>query len=85
MSVTLGIDTSNYTTSVALYDDETDVMKSCGKLLPVENRERGLQQSKALFLHTRQLPEVLEDAFSLFNKRPDCVCVSEKPRSVDGS
>ncbi len=85
MSVTLGIDTSNYTTSVALYDDETDVMKSCGKLLPVENGERGLQQSKALFLHTRQLPEVLEDAFSLFNKRPDCVCVSEKPRSVDGS
>ena len=86
MSIVLGIDTSNYTTSVAIYNSETNEMISKGKLLEVESGERGLQQSKALFLHTRQLPLVLEDAFSCYNgDKLDAVCVSSTPRSVDGS
>jgi len=86
MSVFVGIDTSNYTTSVAIYDTQKGVLKNCKKLLPVNAGEKGLMQSKALFEHTRQLPEVLEAAFSSFNElKIDGVGVSEKPRNVDGS
>lgn len=90
MSAYIGIDTSNYTTSVAVFDDSIGMI-SRKKLLPVESNERGLMQSKALFCHIRQLPEVSEAAFSAFydkgGKRSDIrgVCVSEKPRSVEGS
>ena len=36
MSLYLGIDTSNYTTSTALYDSETGQMRQCKRLLPVQ-------------------------------------------------
>ncbi len=86
MSVVLGIDTSNYTTSAALYDTQSGEMIMSGRLLEVPSGEKGLRQSNALFLHTRQLPLVLEDAFSRFSKaKPDAICVSSAPRSVDGS
>ena len=53
----LGIDTSNYTTSVALAD-ETGYRQQ-RKLLSVGEGERGLRQSDALFLHTVNLPALL--------------------------
>lgn len=56
--LTLGIDTSNYTTSVAIYDGE-NILKNCKKLLPVKDGERGLRQSDAVFYHTNQLADVL--------------------------
>ena len=37
MSYYLGIDTSNYTTSVALYNSETNEVISKKKLLPVKH------------------------------------------------
>ena len=52
----LGIDTSNYTTSVALFDSITGRMKQQKKLLPVASGNLGLRQSDAVFHHTRQLP-----------------------------
>lgn len=58
MSVFLGIDTSNYTTSAALAD-ENGILQSEKKLLCVESGQRGLRQSDALFLHTKQLPEII--------------------------
>ena len=66
MSVILGFDTSNYTTSVAIYNSNTNEMISCGKLLDVKSGERGLRQSDALFLHTKQLPDVIKQAFSQY-------------------
>ena len=62
MRAVLGIDTSCYTTSVAcfggsvLYDGRT--------VLPVQKGDRGLRQSEGVFLHTRQLPPLVETAFS---------------------
>ena len=50
----LGIDTSNYTTSLALYDDDFCISKR--QILPVKEGERGLRQSDALFWHIKQLP-----------------------------
>ena len=54
MSVCLGLDTSNYTTSVAVFDG-TDG-KNCGKLLEVPEGALGLRQSDALFQHVKRLP-----------------------------
>lgn len=86
MSVILGFDTSNYTTSVAIYNSNTNEMISCGKLLDVKSGERGLRQSDALFLHTKQLPDVIKQAFSQYEgKKFDAVCVSTQPRSIDNS
>ena len=48
-----GIDTSNYTTSVAVFDGEHIIQNK--KLLTVKKGERGLRQSDALFQHTVNL------------------------------
>ena len=57
----LGIDTSNYTTSLAFADAETgEVVLNEKQLLPVENGERGLRQSDAVFHHVRNLPMLIE-------------------------
>ena len=48
----LGIDTSNYTTSAALYDAESGVVCHRKQLLTVHPGERGLRQSDAVFLAT---------------------------------
>ena len=85
MSVYLGIDTSNYTTSVAIYDSEEKRIIHKRKLLPVKQGTLGLRQSDALFHHTVQLPELFKELFSEYNGKIDAVCVSERPRSVNGS
>ena len=81
MSEYLGLDTSNYTTSAALFDGEIRQRK---KLLPVKEGEKGLRQSDALFHHTRQLPELLEE---LLAEAGDirAIGVSTRPRNVEGS
>ena len=58
MAVFLGIDTSNYTTSLALFDNEKSSDISVRKLLPVKEGELGIRQSDAVFHHNRQLPEL---------------------------
>ena len=59
----LGIDTSCYTTSVACFG-QTGVLYDGRTLLPVQKGDRGLRQSEGVFLHTRQLPPLVEAAFS---------------------
>lgn len=78
----LGIDTSNYRTSAAICDGSGKVIRSIRKLLPVSEGERGLRQSDALFLHTKQLPEVLEE---LGNFEISAVGYSAFPRDQQGS
>ena len=53
----LGIDTSNYTTSVAFYDGAEG--KNCSRLLDVKPGELGLRQSDAVFAHVKRLPELV--------------------------
>lgn len=85
MSNFLGIDTSNYTTSAAIYDDTTGQAISEKMLLPVKEGAIGLRQSDAVFHHTVQLPEVIEKLFSQFNGEISAVGVSASPRSEEGS
>ena len=84
MSVCLGLDTSNYTTSVAIFDGAGG--RNCGKLLDVPEGALGLRQSDALFQHVKRLP----DMFSALRQEgvlQDLAAVgaSTRPRAVEGS
>ncbi|MBQ1994756.1 MAG: peptidase M22, partial [Clostridia bacterium] len=81
----LGIDTSNYTTSVALYYPEENRIVHRKKLLPVKEGEKGLRQSDAVFHHTVQLHEITEALFSEVSPSIDAVCASAFPRMAEGS
>lgn len=81
----LGIDTSNYTTSLALYNSEDNSVIQSKKLLPVKQGELGLRQSDALFHHTKQLPELFKELFKDFIGEIKAVGVSVKPRNTEGS
>ncbi|MFI3325336.1 MAG: peptidase M22 [Clostridia bacterium] len=81
MGTFLGIDTSNYTSSGALfYEDGT--INQAKKLLPVSQGQLGLRQSDALFHHTKQLSSVLNQ---LLPSDIKAVGVSNKPRNVEDS
>ena len=58
---TLGIDTSNYTTSVCIYDSENGIMLQKKLLLPVKEGEKGLRQSDAVFAHVRNFPSLMAE------------------------
>ena len=77
----IGFDTSNYTTSVALFDGKNVVNKK--KLLTVKQGERGLRQSEAVFQHTVNMPELISEL--KFDEKIDAVGVSTRPRNIDKS
>lgn len=79
--IALGIDTSNYTTSAAIYDGNTH--KSLRKILDVKEGMRGIRQSDGVFVHNRELPHILEEL--LQGIKIDTVGVSTKPRNAEGS
>ena len=83
--VFLGIDTSNYTTSVAAADSRGNILADSRRLLEVKQGEKGLRQSDALFQHWKVLPELLSPLLSEFRERIVCVCSSSRPRPADGS
>ena len=80
----LGLDTSNYTTSAAVFDGESG--RNHGRLLEVRPGELGLRQSDALFQHVKHLPEVVE---ALLGEEGlgtvQAVGASTRPRAVEGS
>lgn len=61
MSWYLGIDTSNYTTSVAVWNPETGQLFQAGERLPVSNGQLGLRQSDAVFAHIKQLAPLIDN------------------------
>ena len=85
--LTLGIDTSNYATSLAVFDTQAgEVVCDCKRFLPVRPGQLGLRQSDALFHHTAALPEL----FSELGRQVDlsavqAVGVSQTPRPIEGS
>ena len=85
MSYFLGIDTSNYTTSVAVYDSDKNSVISKKKLLPVKDGEKGIRQSDAVFHHTVQLPDLIKELFNEFNGNINGIVFSTKPCNENGS
>ena len=80
----LGIDTSNYKTSVAIVlGGETIV--DLRRFLRVKEGERGLRQSEALFQHVQNLPEMFAELREQFDGEVDAVAYSTRPRPVEGS
>ena len=80
----LGLDTSNYTTSTALFDGVDGYQ--LGRLLDVESGSLGLRQSDALFQHVKRLPELF-DRLRAEGRLEEIAAVgaSIKPRWVEGS
>lgn len=81
MSV-LGLDTSNYTTSAAIFDGRSG--ENAGRLLDVRPGELGLRQSDALFQHVKRLPPLLEELLGE-GQALQAVGASTRPRAVEGS
>ncbi len=79
--IALGIDTSNYTTSVAVFDGTSFEMTR--KILDVKQGMRGIRQSDGVFIHNRELPQMLEKI--LHGKKIQAVGVSTRPRCTEGS
>lgn len=81
----LGIDTSNYTTSAAIYRVDGSIVHQ-KKLLPVKHGALGLRQSEAVFHHVQRLPEVIS---ALLTKESSlqiaAVGATKQPRDEDGS
>lgn len=80
----LGIDTSNYKTSVALVSRD-EIRIDSRKFLKVKQGERGLRQSEALFQHVKNLPEMFEELNSNMEGKIAAVAYSSRPRPVEGS
>lgn len=85
MALYLGIDTSNYTTSTALFNNETGEMKQSKRLLPVKKGELGLRQSDAVFHHTQQLAQLFDALMEDVKEEITAIAVSSKPRPAEGS
>ncbi len=81
----LGIDTSNYRTSAAIFDAETLFYQNFNRLLDVPVGAHGLRQSEALFQHTLHLHKQLARLPAGVGKEIRAVCASTRPRAVEGS
>jgi len=85
MTYYLGIDTSAYTTSLALVDETGQIFSDERLMLQVERGKRGLRQSEALFGHVKNLPKLVERLKPEVFRQVKAVAVSAYPRPVEGS
>lgn len=83
--VYLGIDTSCYTTSVAVLDEAGKLIGEGRKILDVKPGRCGLQQSEMVFQHTRNLPNLLEGVLQGMDYELAAIGVSGYPRPLENS
>ncbi len=78
----LGLDTSNYRTSMALVTMEGEILLDRRKLLPVQEGQRGLRQSDAVYAHLKGMKLLLDEEFRAVCAAhpPAAVCASVTPR-----
>jgi len=81
--ITLGIDTSNYATSVGIVDNENhEILFHEKRFLPVEKGRIGLRQQQAVFEHIKNLTDILSRTEV---KGIGAIGVSVKPRDEENS
>ena len=81
----IGVDTSNYTTSVSCVSTEGIVFER-RTMLSVPLGERGLRQSDAVFQHVRNLPPLIQAMMDQVDRSAvSAVAVSAKPTSAEES
>lgn len=82
----IGIDTSCYTTSVCVVDENEKLLGDYRKVLNVKQGNRGLRQSEAVFQHMNNLPDLISELFSGIERKDiSAVTVSSVPRRVEDS
>lgn len=82
----LGIDTSNYKTSIAIVDEYGDIIYNRSEYLDVPLGERGLRQSTAFFMHSNRMPDFVQEALQSINVNDlASIGVSSRPRRIEGS
>ena len=82
----VGFDTSNYTTSIAVADENGKIIANLKAPLPVKDGERGLRQSDAVFAHVKNLPSLTDELSALLlDYEPVAVGVSVTPRRAEAS
>lgn len=85
MTFYLGIDTSAYTTSLALVDDQSGLVRDERLVLKVKSGARGLRQSEALFQHIKNLPRLFSRLSPEQFKQVRAIAVSAAPRNSEDS
>lgn len=87
MQCFLGIDTSCYTTSVAMVDEKQNLIAETRTYLDVPSGERGLAQAEGVYQHIRKIPGLLEQLFAAkpIGATLCAVAVSAVPRDVEDS
>ena len=80
----LGIDTSSYTTSVAVVDQAGSLLADVRRVLKVKKGEKGLRQQEALFQHLENLSALIESLDVDF-RSIEAIAVSSRPRHDEGS
>ena len=82
----VGIDTSNYTTSLAIATAQGEIIANLKAPLPVKAGERGLRQSDAVFAHVKNLPTLMQQLREvLASHRVLGIGVSTSPRDAEDS
>ncbi|MBR3429911.1 MAG: O-sialoglycoprotein endopeptidase [Clostridia bacterium] len=76
----LGLDTSNYRTSIALVSEKGEILLNIRQLLPVPAGERGLRQNEAFFAHVKQLSAAADDLRRIDKGSIAAVAASTAPR-----
>ena len=85
MTYILGIDTSAYTTSIALINEENnEILADERKILEVKKGQKGLRQQEAVFQHLKNLPELYSKITHDLSKI-NTVSVSSRPRNEEDS
>ncbi len=81
----LGLDTSAYTTSLAIVTGRRELIWESRQILKVADGETGLAQSAAFFQHIQNLPEQIKTIPQSLWGNLDAIGVSSSPRPVQGS
>lgn len=82
----VGIDTSNYTTSIGVIDEDNNIILDLRKPLIVKENNRGLRQQEAVFQHLNNFPILIDEMASNIDlNKIDTIAVSTRPRSLDNS
>lgn len=79
----MGIDTSNYTTSVAIVDSRGKPVADCRKMLEVPKGQRGLRQQEAVFQHVKNMGQLVKQAFDKLNEEAGSACNMKSDRELN--
>lgn len=81
----LGVDTSNYCTSICLITESGDIVAEEREWLPVALGEKGMRQSDGVFHHVKQLADLWCAMPLQKDMEISAVCASVAPRPAEGS